>query len=1575
MEKYWKMSNFLLLCGLIVFANGAEHYKDKDKIPMFVNKVGPYFNPQETYHYYSLPVCRPEKVEHKSLTLGEVLDGDRMAVAQYKLLFKDDLPVRGFIGHLEESGFLPHKHKIFLWSHLTFNFEYNKDQVISVNVSTYGHDPIDLTDAKEPLDVEYTYSVTWHETSVPYSDRLTKSKASGFFPKSLEIHWLSIINSAVLVFLLIGFVSIILMRVLKNDFSRYNVVEEEAQEIEQDDCGWKMINADVFRFPKHRSLLCSILVVSGFVSNSFYKQINGDKWAWNLVLTASLFSVGFPLTVLGGIFGKNWTSGFNAPCRTKNIPREIPSKPWYRSTLAHMVIGGFLPFSAISVELYYIFSTLWGREQYTLYGILLVVFLILLSVTASISVALTYFQLSAEDYQWWWASIFCSGSYMMLPLLLGRFYLEYIMACLSTLGGAYSSLGEQSKYHATIAGKLSIKQLAVASKLNNPILASHCKIYHAHSLMQTRKFKAASKIIKLLPILSWNKTIYASVTCCAQDRNIHRTSQAWLEDQKNKCQRQISNGMTFVTTDASPETDSTKPRNDLKITKAGAEDDVIEPYGRKDEKTCNGVNSQDWSGKSLDKYGIDIALDGSLRRSKKKKKKSQKQKSRINEERNEIEKDERAELASILDSASAKSPVRIITTLVDRYGPSKRDDFEVQRGDQVVALFRQGDFVVVERADGVSGLVPVQICFLVGHERFCNVNKERSNGAADDTVDKGQLNGDVQNGDSSIRNGKEAVVLGNHTVAVEQQLRASNEAERETEVASVGNLAVNDDNQHSTSTLTRPRDRVSNMDQTESDSLARRIKRHEIRQLLKQDTQEKMTGSALSNQNSSCADETNDASQQDLVVSKQSLNKLGIGSQSSLGTVNNTNRSILKSMNGAASQSDGITKGINGEDVSNDGQTARNGSSRSSLNAMMKSQESLKSQHTVSRQSLNRSTSSRENLLAEKLNSQQSLNSTKAVQRNGFAAQNGGSQQSLNSLRSNSSLTNQRELYHHIQEHFNGDTRSQNGMNLSREDERSLNSFNGSLQELYHRDLLERSLLARKELDARPRQELQNGGYFYQGNNEPSMFTEARIRELLSRPEPRNHQIGSRRCSSLRKSPKYTWMPPPEINGFSHELLTDEERAMQLYSRSISAPGSRVMSPDDMVTPDTILFALRDFQSTEKDDLGLRRGERVLVVRRDSEGWWWVRNCRGEEGFVPSNYLIPLLKPWEHGLTTTSNSSSKSSLLEVRSPSSYSDRPRNFEADIMESYARKQRQAVQMSAMKLKELQAKQRSNCLVRSNTVGAHTIGAHSTGFMRANTVGSQANAVRGQKIDWSKFYNVGNGSLARGNGTRERSDVESKEALLQRIRNEVEQDPVKGYLRSNGRSSSNENMHSVSVKNEPTKQNGVYPEVSKRTLSNEHLYSIKMQNGDEPRNHFVTNGDGYDTIVRKKVSNKIPIPNGQSATNGVSHHAQSSAKLQLPSYSECVQSMSPDQSHDQCNSNHSDSQQDNAEISNSESVLYETPRVLRRRRTYSGASNKKVRYQSQSTFDNETEGTSNDCEAETKATNVDDGLSTWC
>lgn len=109
-----------------------------------------------------------------------------------------------------------------------------------------------------------------------------------------------------------------------------------------------------------------------------------------------------PLLVLGGIAGKNSKAEFQAPCRTTKFPREIPPLPWYRYTVPQMAMAGFLPFSAIYIELYYIFASVWGHKVYTIYSILFIVFIILIIVTAFITIALTYFQLAVEDHEWWW---------------------------------------------------------------------------------------------------------------------------------------------------------------------------------------------------------------------------------------------------------------------------------------------------------------------------------------------------------------------------------------------------------------------------------------------------------------------------------------------------------------------------------------------------------------------------------------------------------------------------------------------------------------------------------------------------------------------------------------------------------------------------------------------------------------------------------------------------------------------------------------------------------------------------------------------------------------------------------------------------------------------------------------------------------------------------------------------------------------------------------------------------------------------------------------------------------------------
>lgn len=534
-----KQLGILLLCILAFGCLGEakkrkHHYNIEDPVPFYVNKIGPYSNPSETYDFYSLPFCPPkEGIKHKHVSLGEDLSGDQKMNSLYDIRFRvpipwvalcpvhlskdeikqfkeaidqyyyfemyyDDLPVRGFIGTVEKEMRNGEEVKhYYLFKHFHFHILYNKDQVIHINVTA---DPQRLEELREPSVVEFSYSATWEPTDYPFHSRMKLYE--DFFSRELEIHWLSIMNSFVLVLLLSGFLAIIIMRILKSDYNRYARSDDE--EDDQEDYGWKLIHGDVFRFPPFKSLFCAFIglgfqslaimfallllalvgvfypnnggtlytaaivlyaltsVLGGFVSASFYKQFNGDKWAWNVVLVGTLYSVpllvvfsfvntvavvyeataavpigsilivlaitvgvGMPLNVVGGIAGRRAAGAFEAPCRTKNFPREIPPIPWYRSLPCQMVMSGFLPFSAIYIELFYIYSSVWGHSTYQLFGILFVVAIILLIVTACITVALTYFQLSMEDHRWWWHSFLSGGSTGLFVYAYSIFYYLY----------------------------------------------------------------------------------------------------------------------------------------------------------------------------------------------------------------------------------------------------------------------------------------------------------------------------------------------------------------------------------------------------------------------------------------------------------------------------------------------------------------------------------------------------------------------------------------------------------------------------------------------------------------------------------------------------------------------------------------------------------------------------------------------------------------------------------------------------------------------------------------------------------------------------------------------------------------------------------------------------------------------------------------------------------------------------------------------------------------------------------------------------------------------------------------------
>merc|ERR1719390_3715 len=120
------------------------------------------------------------------------------------------------------------------------------------------------------------------------------------------------------------------------------------------------------------------------------------------------FGISVPLVFLGSYFGFR-KPATELPVRTNQIPRQIPTQPWFIQPVFTSLVGGVLPFGAVFTELFFIMSSLWQHQFYYLFGFLALVLVILMVTCAEISIALTYFQLTAEDYNWWWRSFLASA--------------------------------------------------------------------------------------------------------------------------------------------------------------------------------------------------------------------------------------------------------------------------------------------------------------------------------------------------------------------------------------------------------------------------------------------------------------------------------------------------------------------------------------------------------------------------------------------------------------------------------------------------------------------------------------------------------------------------------------------------------------------------------------------------------------------------------------------------------------------------------------------------------------------------------------------------------------------------------------------------------------------------------------------------------------------------------------------------------------------------------------------------------------------------------------------------------------
>ena len=203
-------------------------------------------------------------------------------------------------------------------------------------------------------------------------------------------------------------------------------------------------------------------LLSGYFSSRIYKTFGGKDWRSNTLLTALLFPgllfstmfvlnlfvwaqasstalpfgtlvglmalwllIQLPLVYCGGWYGFHHSEAYEHPTKTNSIARQIPEQAWYTKSIYSVLIAGLVPFAVLFIELLFIFQSIWQDKSgyYYVFGFLSVVSLLSILAVVEVTIVATYVQLCAENYHWWWQSIFIgSGSAIWIFAYCSWFY-------------------------------------------------------------------------------------------------------------------------------------------------------------------------------------------------------------------------------------------------------------------------------------------------------------------------------------------------------------------------------------------------------------------------------------------------------------------------------------------------------------------------------------------------------------------------------------------------------------------------------------------------------------------------------------------------------------------------------------------------------------------------------------------------------------------------------------------------------------------------------------------------------------------------------------------------------------------------------------------------------------------------------------------------------------------------------------------------------------------------------------------------------------------------------------------------
>lgn len=140
-----------------------------------------------------------------------------------------------------------------------------------------------------------------------------------------------------------------------------------------------------------------------------------------LALVALWFGISVPLTILGASFAIRQTP-IQYPVRVLNIPRTIPTQVWYMNPLVSILIGGIMPFGAIFIELFFVFSSVWLQQVHYLFSFLFLILVVLIITSSEIAIVMVYFQLCGENHQWWWRAFLTPAASAFYVFVYSAFY-------------------------------------------------------------------------------------------------------------------------------------------------------------------------------------------------------------------------------------------------------------------------------------------------------------------------------------------------------------------------------------------------------------------------------------------------------------------------------------------------------------------------------------------------------------------------------------------------------------------------------------------------------------------------------------------------------------------------------------------------------------------------------------------------------------------------------------------------------------------------------------------------------------------------------------------------------------------------------------------------------------------------------------------------------------------------------------------------------------------------------------------------------------------------------------------------